>query len=98
MWNVDCFREYYRGDMIAGMKLPKAYEPGKYEPDIYALWEKSGVFKADPESKKEKFSISFLNFTTPFWKYWSFSWEGEEKVGIEKKWKYNFQCDVLLFF
>ena len=26
------------------MKLPKAYEPAQYEADIYALWEKSGVF------------------------------------------------------
>ncbi len=40
------------------MKLPKAYEPGQYERDIYALWEKSGVFVADPTSKKEHFSIS----------------------------------------
>ncbi len=40
------------------MKLPKAYEPGEYESDIYALWEKSGVFVANPESKKEHFSIS----------------------------------------
>jgi valyl-tRNA synthetase len=27
------------------MKLPKVYEPGEYEADIYALWEKSGAFK-----------------------------------------------------
>lgn len=40
------------------MKLPKVYEPGKYESDIYALWEKSRVFVADPDSKKERFSIS----------------------------------------
>ena len=40
------------------MKLPKVYEPGQYEGDIYALWEKSGVFVADPHSKKEHFSIS----------------------------------------
>jgi valyl-tRNA synthetase len=40
------------------MKLPKAYEPGQYESDIYALWEKSGVFTADPHSHKEHFSIS----------------------------------------
>ena len=37
------------------MKLPKAYEPGQYESDIYALWEKSGVFTADPHSHKEHF-------------------------------------------
>ncbi|HSW66002.1 MAG TPA: valine--tRNA ligase [Bacillota bacterium] len=40
------------------MKLPKAYEPQAYEADIYSLWEKSGVFVADPASKKEHFSIS----------------------------------------
>lgn len=40
------------------MKLPKVYTPGDYESDIYALWEKSGVFKADPAAHKERFSIS----------------------------------------
>lgn len=40
------------------MNLPKVYEPGLYEGDIYALWEKSGVFTADPNSHKEHFSIS----------------------------------------
>lgn len=40
------------------MKLPSAYNPGDYEADIYALWEKSGVFQADPGSPKEHFSIS----------------------------------------
>jgi valyl-tRNA synthetase len=40
------------------MKLPKVYEPALFESDIYALWEKSGVFMADPKSKKERFSIS----------------------------------------
>lgn len=40
------------------MKLPKVYEPNEYESDIYALWEKSGAFVADPDSKKEHFSIS----------------------------------------
>src|SRR5476649_113907 len=40
------------------MKLPKVYDPGQYESDIYALWEKSGVFVADPKSGKEHFSIS----------------------------------------
>lgn len=37
------------------MKLPKIYEPDKYENDIYALWEKSGVFK--PSDDKDTFSI-----------------------------------------
>src|SRR5438309_6018470 len=40
------------------MKLPKVYEASQYEDDIYALWEKSGVFRADPLSHKEHFSIS----------------------------------------
>lgn len=40
------------------MNLPKVYEPGQYESDIYALWEKSGAFTADPHSHKEHFSIS----------------------------------------
>lgn len=40
------------------MKLPKNYEPGQYEANIYDLWEKSGAFIANPESLKERFSIS----------------------------------------
>jgi valyl-tRNA synthetase len=40
------------------MKLPKVYEPGEYESDIYALWEKSRAFVADPTSDKPHFSIS----------------------------------------
>lgn len=40
------------------MKLPKVYEPSAYEADIYALWEQSGVFVADPASKKEHYSIA----------------------------------------
>ncbi|HSX30418.1 MAG TPA: valine--tRNA ligase [Candidatus Saccharimonadales bacterium] len=40
------------------MQLPKTYEPGEYEADIYALWEQSGAFTADPTSNKERFSIA----------------------------------------
>lgn len=40
------------------MKLPKIYEPTEYEDDIYALWERSNAFVADPTSNKPKFSIS----------------------------------------
>lgn len=40
------------------MKLPKAYVASDYESDIYALWEKSGIFTAKPESKKDHYSIS----------------------------------------
>ena len=36
------------------MKLAKAYEPNEYEPNIYALWEKSGAFT--PSGKGEPFS------------------------------------------
>ncbi|HVW22999.1 MAG TPA: valine--tRNA ligase [Candidatus Saccharimonadales bacterium] len=37
------------------MKLPKVYEPGQYESDIYALWEQSGVFK--PSNRGEPYTI-----------------------------------------
>jgi valyl-tRNA synthetase len=40
------------------MQLPKTYEPGDYEANIYDLWEKSGAFIADPHSQKEHFSIA----------------------------------------
>lgn len=37
------------------MQLPKTYEPSQYETDIYALWEKSGVFS--PSGKGESYAI-----------------------------------------
>ena len=37
------------------MKLPKTYEPQKYEADIYKLWESSGAFK--PTKDGEPYSI-----------------------------------------
>ncbi len=37
------------------MKLAKTYEPNQYEPDIYAIWEKSGAF--DPTGEGEPFSV-----------------------------------------
>jgi valyl-tRNA synthetase len=37
------------------MNLPKVYEPGQYESDIYALWEKSRVFQ--PRETGESYSI-----------------------------------------
>jgi len=40
------------------MKLPKVYEASRYEADVYALWEKSRAFVADPDSGKPHFSIS----------------------------------------
>lgn len=40
------------------MNLPKVYEPSEYENNIYALWEMSGAFTAQPDSGKETFSIS----------------------------------------
>jgi len=36
------------------VKLAKAYDPNEYEPNIYALWEKSGAFK--PSGTGEPFS------------------------------------------
>jgi valyl-tRNA synthetase len=40
------------------MSLPKVYQPGEYEADIYAQWEQSRVFIANPQSHKPHFSIS----------------------------------------
>ncbi len=40
------------------MNLPKTYEPGTYEKDIYALWESKGAFMAHPEKDAERFVIS----------------------------------------
>ena len=40
------------------MSLAKAYEPNQYETDIYALWEQSGAFVANPDAPKERFSIT----------------------------------------
>lgn len=37
------------------MKLPKVYDPGQYEADIYALWEKSQAFA--PAKEGESFSV-----------------------------------------
>ncbi len=37
------------------MNLPKAYEPNKYEPNIYALWETSGAFK--PKGEGEPYTV-----------------------------------------
>ncbi len=37
------------------MSLPKVYEPNLYEDDIYALWEKSGVFA--PQDSKNYYSV-----------------------------------------
>jgi len=28
-------------------KFSKSYEPGEVEPEIYAMWERSGVFRPD---------------------------------------------------
>lgn len=36
------------------MNLAKAYEPNQYEPNIYAMWERSGAFK--PSGEGEPFS------------------------------------------
>ena len=39
------------------MKFSKAYEPNEYEPDVYALWEKSGAFKPTSNKKAENYTI-----------------------------------------
>lgn len=39
------------------MKLPKAYEPGKYESDIYALWEQGGAFEPKNRGSTDRFSL-----------------------------------------
>jgi valyl-tRNA synthetase len=41
--------------MMETMKLPKVYEPGRYENDIYELWEQGGVFQ--PRETGESYSI-----------------------------------------
>ncbi|TSC78701.1 MAG: valyl-tRNA synthetase [Candidatus Peregrinibacteria bacterium Gr01-1014_25] len=38
--------------------LSKAYDPGSVEDRIYAMWEKSGAFRADATSGKPPFTIS----------------------------------------
>jgi valyl-tRNA synthetase len=40
------------------MKLPKAYEPGQYEADIYALWERKEAFIPIERGSGEYFSIA----------------------------------------
>ena len=39
------------------MKFSKTYEPNQYEPDVYALWEKSGAFKPSDDPKKDPYTI-----------------------------------------
>lgn len=41
------------------MKLPKAYEPNKYEADIYDLWEKSDAFVPKHRGSKGNFAMVF---------------------------------------
>lgn len=38
-------------------EMPKAYEPAKYEADMYSLWEESDAFKPNPEAPKDPFCI-----------------------------------------
>lgn len=49
------WRPKNRGGTIVQMNLPKTYEPGQYESDIYALWEKSGAFT--PSGKGKSYSV-----------------------------------------
>ena len=39
------------------MKFSKAYEPNQYEPDVYALWEKSGAFEPTNNPKAKPYTI-----------------------------------------
>ena len=39
------------------MKFSKAYEPNQYEPDVYAMWEKSGAFKPNNKANANPYSI-----------------------------------------
>lgn len=39
------------------MKLPKTYEPGQYESDVYALWEESGAFSPKNRGSKDNYVI-----------------------------------------
>lgn len=39
------------------MNLAKAYEPGQYEDDIYALWEKNGAFQPVSRGDKQSYTI-----------------------------------------
>jgi len=39
------------------MQLPKVYEPGQYESDIYALWEKSGAFTPKNKGNSKNYSV-----------------------------------------
>lgn len=39
------------------MKLPSAYQPEQYEADIYALWEKSGVFQPKSRGSDDYYSL-----------------------------------------
>ena len=40
------------------MALEQYFEPQKYEPEIYRMWEESGAFRADETSDKPAFTIS----------------------------------------
>ena len=39
------------------MKFSKTYEPNEYEPDVYALWEKSGAFIPNNDKKADNYTI-----------------------------------------
>ena len=39
------------------MKFSKTYEPNQYEPDVYALWEKSGAFRPNDDANADPYTI-----------------------------------------
>ena len=47
------------------IELPKGYEPEDVERRIYKLWEESGSFKADPDSKAPPYTIVIPRPTLP---------------------------------
>ena len=39
-------------------EMPKAYEPQRYEKDIYEMWEQSGAFRPNPNGDKDPYVIA----------------------------------------
>ena len=39
------------------MKFSKTYEPNQYEPDVYAMWEKSGAFRPTDSPTADPYTI-----------------------------------------
>lgn len=48
---------YYNQHTMTEDQIPKAYDPSKFEAEIYQRWESSGAFKAKVNPKKKPFTI-----------------------------------------